>query len=235
MSAATRLRSLAQIIRAPKLSLIHRRFRGFTMIPRRTYVGNLELCRAHQGLSGAVVECGSWKGGMIAGVASLLGDGREYFLYDSFEGLPDAKPIDGAGATAWQQDKESPFYFENCRANEQDAAIAMRISGATKFHIVKGWFEKTLPDFPAGTPIAILRLDGDWYESTMACLENLYRHVIPGGIIIIDDYHTWDGCSRAVHDFLQRNGLNDRICQWGDDVAYIRKRGERFAATEGAH
>ena len=169
---------------------------------------------------------------MIAGIASVLGNEREYYLYDSFEGLPDAKNIDGSQAINWQNDKESPLYFDNCRADIAEVQKAMNLSGVKNFNIVKGWFDATLPSFPEQTKIAVLRLDGDWYESTMTCLENLYPMVVCGGIVIIDDYHTWDGCSRAVHDYLSRENLNDRICQWQNDVAYILKRGESASRTD---
>ena len=56
----------------------------------------------------------------------------------------------------------------------------------------------------------MLRLDGDWYESTRVCLENLYPHVAPGGIVIVDDYYNWDGCARAVNEFV--SGLASTKC-----------------------
>jgi len=51
-------------------------------------------------------------------------------------------------------------------------------------------------------PIALLRLDGDWYESTKICLDGLYNHVVPGGVVVIDDYGHWEGCRRAVDEFI---------------------------------
>lgn len=228
-----RLQLWCSMALSPKLFYQFHKFRSFTMMPRHVYVKNLDLVLAHRHVPGAVVECGTWRGGMIAGIAAVLGNEREYYLYDGFEGLPKAQEIDGAGARAWQENKDSPYYFDNCRAEMLEAENAMKMSGARKYHIVKGWFNKTLTSFPADTPIAILRLDGDWYESTMACLENLYGKVVPGGIIIIDDYHAWDGCSRAIHEFLQREGLNDRVCQWRDNVAYILKRGDRSSSAFG--
>ena len=70
----------------------------------------------------------------------------------------------------------------------------------------------------------MLRLDGDWYESTICILENLYDKVAANGLILIDDYYDWDGCSRAVHDFLSDQKLPERIRQsrYGG-VAYIVK------------
>jgi O-methyltransferase len=201
---------------------IYRAFKGYTMIPVVTYIQNLRLADHFRAIEGSVVECGTWRGGMIGGIAKLLGN-RDYYLFDSFEGLPEAKEIDGAAAIQWQNDKDSPLYLNNCTAEMAYAEKAMSISGVSKYHIKKGWFSDTLPHFDKSKKIAILRLDGDWYESTMDCLNNLYDCVVPGGIIIMDDYHVWDGCSRAVHDFLSRRGVADRICQWDDTVCYIIK------------
>lgn len=196
------------------------------MVPKHAYALNLDLVRRFAHVEGVVVECGTWRGGMIAGMACVLGNQREYLLFDSFEGLPDAQDVDGQSAKAYQANKDSPFYYDNCRAEIEEAREAMSLSGVSKYSLHKGYFHETLPHFPQDRTIAILRLDADWYESTMTCLEHLYPRVAVGGVILIDDYHTWDGCSRALHEYLSRNRLNDRISQWHNDVAYIVKRGE---------
>src|SRR5690606_10553053 len=144
------------------------------------------------------VECGVWRGGMSAALASILGPERTYHLFDSFEGLPAPKELDGEKAKSWSEGKESDSFYDNCRAEMDTAAEAMRLAGAPNVHLVKGWFDQTLPNFQPKEPIAILRLDGDWYESTMCCLTNLFDKVAPGGVIMIDDYYVWEGCTRAV-------------------------------------
>jgi hypothetical protein len=168
------------------------------------------------------VECGTWKGGMIAGIADVLGPAREYWLYDSFEGLPPAKEIDGAAALSWQANTNSPIYFDNCRAEEAAAYRAMSLSGCRNYNIIKGWFNETLRIRIPGK-IAILRLDADWYDSTMVCLENLFHLVVPGGIVIVDDYYVFEGCSKAIHDFLSHTGASEKIGQFDGSVLYIKK------------
>ena len=79
--------------------------------------------------------------------------------------------------------------------------------------LVPGWFSETLPGFAPPEGIAVLRLDADWYESTKQCLDALYAQVVPGGVILIDDYYTWEGCTKAVHDYLSEAKLSDRIRQ----------------------
>lgn len=70
------------------------------MITADDYVENLRLARWVGQVRGSIIECGTWRGGMIAGIADVLGRDRRYYLFDSFEGLPPAKEIDGAAALA---------------------------------------------------------------------------------------------------------------------------------------
>jgi hypothetical protein len=181
------------------------------MIPAHVYISNLDITRRASDIEGCVVECGVWRGGMIAGMADLLGPGRRYFLFDSFEGLPPAREIDGQRAIAWQANKHGPSYHDNCSARVELAREAMEMSRASSYHIVKGWFQETLPNFEPEVPIAVLRLDGDWFDSTLVCLDNLFPRLARGGLVIIDDYYTWDGCSRAVHHFLATTQSTGRI------------------------
>lgn len=212
-----------------RYSSIYFKLRGFTMIPPVTYINNLMVAEKFFGLEGCVVECGTWRGGMVAGIAKLMDDpNRKFYLFDSFEGLPEATAVDGDAAIDWQNDKNSPDYFDNCTAEMSKAQEAMAIAGINNPIITKGWFSDTLPHFDKSQKIAILRLDGDWYSSTMDCLENLYDSVVVGGVIVLDDYYAWDGCSRAVHDFLSKRGLSDRIHCLNNSVWYIEKRGVEF-------
>jgi O-methyltransferase len=209
-----------QAIRRKK---IHRKFKEFTMISENIYISNLELAESISNVNGCIVECGVWKGGMCAGISSILGPSRKYYLFDSFEGLPPARDIDGTSAIVWQGNTEAPEYCDNCTATKETAAKAMNIANTSNYELVAGWFNETLPKFDLHEPIALLRLDGDWYDSTMVCLVSLFDKVQTGGLIIIDDYHTWDGCSRAVHDFLSCQSAVERIdCYKG--VCFIRKK-----------
>ena len=201
------------------------------MIWEPVFWENLELCAKYHRPGMSVVECGVWKGGMIGGIAAALKDEKAQFhLFDSFEGLPEAQPIDGKRALDWQGDKESPIYYDNCRASLDDAKEAMALSGAGEVFYYPGWFEETLSGFKAPVPISILRLDADWYASTAECLKALYPQVAAGGVIILDDYYTWDGCCRAVHDYLSENKLTDRIRSTAHDVAYIVKGSDQDAS-----
>jgi len=207
------------------------RFRAFTMIPVMSYIRNLAVVEQYGNVPGIVVECGVWKGGMIGGIASILGPEREYYLLDSFDGLPQAKEIDGEAALRWQGNKASPRYHDNCKATVSFAQEAMRLAGAKRFHTIKGYFDQSLSSFIPDQPIAILRLDADWYNSTMTCLRHLYQFVAEGGLIILDDYYAWDGCSRALHDFLSESSLTERIYQYDNDVCFLIKKPATNALT----
>jgi O-methyltransferase len=194
------------------------------MVPESWYVRNLLLVDQFRFVPGAVVECGTWKGGMIAGIAKTLGPTRRYHLFDSYQGLPPAGERDGLLACRWQADGTGPNYHDNCTASESDARAAMRLSGAAAWSITAGWFDDTLPGLALPESIAILRLDGDWYDSTLTCLEALFPQVAHNGIVIIDDYYIWDGCARAVHDYLSAHDSDARVSQFMDTVAYIQKK-----------
>ena len=164
---------------------------------------------------GDMVECGTWRGG--CGLAMLLAQ-REAFgrverkvhFFDSFEGLPLADQRDGPAALKWQASTK-----HNCKASwtEIEEMLAKFNFKSTEFAIWPGWFISTLPKFLTSTEqkIALLRLDGDWYDSTETCLRLLEPRVDERGTVIVDDYYAWDGCARAVHDYLSENDLPYRI------------------------
>jgi O-methyltransferase len=199
------------------------RFTAYTRLPRAAFCKNLALVEKYCSVQGDIVECGVWRGGMSAGMACILGENREYHLFDSFEGLPEATAIDGERALAWQAHND----VDSCRTEEHYAHAAMTLAGVQRFHVYKGWFNQTLPGFRPRNRIAVLRLDADWYSSTAECLNALYAQVVPGGLIILDDYYAWDGCSRAIHDFLSVNKLADRIHEYAGSVCYLRKVTDR--------
>jgi len=200
---------------------LHYEYRQHTMIPPEVYAANLQATLSVHKIPGCVIECGVWRGGMIAGIAELLGPDRTYHLFDSFEGLPDAKPIDGPAALAYQASQDAPGYFDNCRAELREAQDAMARAGVPSVRYHVGWFAQTLPGFTPDDPIALLRLDGDWFESTMTCLTHLVPQMAPGGLILVDDYYTWDGCCKAVHAYLAQQNLPLRIRQTHDRVCTL--------------
>jgi O-methyltransferase len=91
--------------------------------------------------------------------------------------------------------------------------------------LLEGWFQDTLPRAPV-TTLALLRLDGDLYESTRVALDALYHRVGPGGFVVVDDYHTWPGCRRAVDEFLAERGERPEMERIDGSAVAWRKRRE---------
>jgi O-methyltransferase len=172
-------------------------------------------------IMGVYVECGVWRGG--CSLAMLLAQRyqwgrveRPVYMLDSFEGLPPVTPRDGPLAVRWQNGADPANYSDNCKASLEDlkANVAAMGFGPEDCTIVPGWFNDTVPlvaETLKSRKIALLRLDGDWYDSTLVCLERLMPVVSEGGVVIIDDYYAWDGCARAVHDYLSHHDLPYRI------------------------
>lgn len=142
------------------------------MITREDYVDNLLIAKKITAVHGNIIECGTWKGGMIAGIATLLENKRNYHLFDSFEGLPPAKEVDGEKAIAWQRDTESAIYFDNCTADISFAKKAMEVAGITNYQLHKGWFSETTPKYQ-GAWLSVFRqlgventlgVDGNWVD-----------------------------------------------------------------------
>jgi O-methyltransferase len=224
------LRALGQAVDYVRFGSLYSKFKPYTMIHKRPFLENLIL--AKEALSnpklahGAIVECGTWKGGMAAALIEVGGPERHYYFFDSFEGLPPAEDIDGKSARDYQADTANPEYFDNCRASIADIKSAVSLTNCPPSHINinPGFFEKSFPNFDP-PPIALLRLDADWYSSTKICLEKFWNHVLPEGLILIDDYYAWDGCAHAVHEFLHVNQATERIRQGRiDGTAFIQRR-----------
>ena len=189
-------------------------------------------------IAGDYVECGVWKGGSVA-LASLYLDhkkvsGRSIHLFDAFGDICEPNfAIDGARAIkevggierAQGRLQASGMYqnlgIENSSVTEvRNLFNKINYQGASvHFHV--GWFQDTTPSVRGKIDaISLLRLDGDWYESTKVCLENLYELVTVGGIIIVDDYGAYEGCKKAVDEFLFSQGLSPYINKIDEDAIF---------------
>lgn len=208
---------------------IYRRHKDFTMIGEKTFVDNLALIDLHlskHGLdNGSIVECGTWRGGMSFAMTDLCPQIQEFHCFDSFQGLPQATDLDGETAQQLQRDG-ALIAVNNTASIEEFTQGLERLDAAVrkKVQVHKGWFEDTLSDFRPERPISVLRIDCDWYDSVLLVFEKLFDQVAPNGLILIDDYATWDGCSRATHDFLSQRKARERIQQtWIGRVFYMVK------------
>jgi hypothetical protein len=167
-----------------------------------------------QKIPGDFVECGVWKGGSVVTAALTFiraGDtSRKIYLYDTFEGMspPTEDDVDTDGISAAKHLIEQPKNTDNhfwAYAPLEMVRNNVLTTGypADRFEFVKGKVEETIP----GTmpkKISLLRLDTDWYESTMHELVHLYPLLESGGVLILDDYGFWKGAKKAVDQYFSR-------------------------------
>ena len=168
-------------------------------------------------IKGDFVECGVWRGGStMAAIDTLMKAGdksREIYLYDTFEGMSEPTELDkvftGTGADELMRttDKEDPTSVWCYSALEEvQQNVGTLKYPASKVHYVKGKVEDSIPGTLPGQ-IALLRLDTDFYESTAHELKYLYPLLVPGGVIIIDDYGHWEGARKAVDEYIAAEKL----------------------------
>ena len=176
------------------------------------------------GVPGDLVEAGVWRGGsaiFMRGVLAAHGESsRQVWLADSFSGLPapDAGRYPSDQGIDYTGFGELAVGLEQVRGN---FARFRLLDDRVRF--LPGWFAETLPDAPI-EQIAVLRLDGDLYASTIDALEALYPRLAPGGFCIVDDYGALETCRRAVTDFRDRHAISEPILPAGDWTgAYWRR------------
>lgn len=224
-SLPARLRQRASILRSrlagpayadlePEFVALSEKVEPFTMttVERRYALWTTVRHVLDHGLEGDVVECGVWRGGSSMLIGHLLAgagdESRRMWLYDTFEGmsLPTEHDVDPQGrrmSDVWEQHqgrKEDEVFaygsFEEVERNMLSTGFP-----ADRVTYVKGKVEDTIPG-QVPEKIAILRLDTDWYESTRHELEQLWHRLVPGGVLIIDDYGHWAGARKAVDEFF---------------------------------
>lgn len=179
---------------------------------------------------GDLIETGVWRGGatiyMRAVLKTLGVTDRIVWAADSFEGLPepDAEkyPLEAKSFKSAAMTKYYKHLAVSLEEVERNFAAYGMLDGQVKF--LKGWFKDTLPTAPIER-LAIMRLDGDYYESTRDALVNLYDKLSVGGYVIIDDYgeDTWTYCRKAVEEFRQARGITDPLVRVDKPCAFWRK------------
>ncbi len=169
-----------------------------------------------QNVPGALVECGVWRGGcamVMAFVAKArTGCQRDIYLYDTYAGMTEPTTFDvklnGMPAADKWREQQRDSHNDWCYAPLELVWENMRKTGydEEKLHFVKGPVEETIPE-TMPEQIAVLRLDTDFYASTLHELEHLYPRLVTGGVIIFDDYNHWKGQRQAVHEYFKKHGI----------------------------
>lgn len=219
--------------------------KGNTMIPYEQLVSLYEqvvYCEKNN-VPGCIVECGVWKAG-ASGLMALANlkfgnERRDIYLLDAFDDicepdeLHDEKKLVAEVKNAISISAKTNFdgklrplsgIYDKWGGHgtlQEAQHLLEKVIKYPSNHVfyVKGWFQETLPIWENKiSDIAILRLDGDWYESTKICMEKLYPKLVKGGICIIDDYGYNSGCRKAVHEYLDKHNENPLMGK----VEYLR-------------
>jgi len=198
--------------------------RGLTMIGIKR-LDQLQECGEtvlRRGVPGDFIEAGAWRGGSTIFMRGVLKahnvTDRTVWVADSFEGLPppDPKYAADAGST-WHLDTNMRVTLEAVQDNFRRYRL---LDDRVKF--LKGWFKDTLPTAPI-QQLALLRVDGDLYQSTMEALTTLYPKVARGGCVILDDHFAVPTAKQAADDYRRAHGITTPIIQvdWAGGYWYV--------------
>lgn len=181
-----------------------------TMVGRRR-LDNLHQCirtLVRDQVPGDLVETGTWRGGasiFMRGVLAAYEDtGRTVWVADSFQGLP---PPDESRYPADRGDRHHEVDYLAVPLNTVKANFAKYGLLDDQVRFLPGWFRETLPGAPIDR-IALLRLDGDMYESTWDALNALMPKMSPGGFVVVDDYRAVPACRQATDDYRAEHGID---------------------------
>lgn len=169
------------------------------------------------GVEGAFVECGVWKGGstmaMIFALQRMRAESRQIFMYDTYSGMSAPGDVD---RSVWGEVAHTTF--ANSKISEDVSAwclspkeeVTQNVCGTgydpEYLHFIEGRVEETIPG-TLPNKIALLRLDTDWYESTRHELIHLFPLLEPSGVLIVDDYGHWEGARKAVDEYFAENDI----------------------------
>ena len=209
--------------------------KNFTMTSSERLLSVVESVRyiIKNNIQGDFVECGVWKGGSSMAVALTLSSlnifDRTIYLYDTFEGMTKPTDIDKdengkhASEILLEENYNTSNYWAVSPFNEVFQNMKQTNYPLDKITFVKGAVENTIPsNIPKS--ISFLRLDTDWYESTLHELTHLYPLVSKNGITIIDDYGYWQGSKIATDKYFENNELSPFLHRIDDTARLIIKK-----------
>lgn len=181
---------------------------------------NLQFCVEsviRDNVPGDLIETGVWRGGaciFMRGILKAYGvDDRTVWVADSFAGLPppDMEKYPADAGDTHHTLAPLAISLDQVKSNFERYGL---LDEQVRF--LKGWFKDTLPGAPI-SKLAVVRLDGDMYESTMDGFESLYPKLSVGGYLIVDDYGAVPACKQAVEDYRNKHGITDpiQVIDWG--------------------
>lgn len=215
---------------------ILRAISGLTMTSLNNQVQLIHAVRhiVRARIPGCFVECGVWRGGSSMAIAMVLEQegelNRDIYLFDTFEGMPPPSKsdsrFDGTSAdTLLSQDpRKEGIFWAVASLQEVQTNLLTTSYPKNKIHLIKGLVEETLLNEPIKGPIALLRLDTDWYESTKCEMDQLFPKVSSGGIVILDDFGHWQGARRAVEEYFSISGQKNFLHRIDETARLLVKR-----------
>ncbi|HTQ08054.1 MAG TPA: TylF/MycF/NovP-related O-methyltransferase [Polyangiaceae bacterium] len=205
---------------------------AYTMVPV-VRLDNIERCMndvVAEGVPGDFIETGVWRGGTTIFMRAFLAargiKDRKVWAADSFQGLPEPDAEKFPNEARAHASKAMAGEFKHLAASRPDVEQNFARFGLLddQVRFLEGWFKDTLPSAPVDR-LAIMRLDGDYYESTMDALTNLYDKLSPGGYVVVDDYgeNEWTYCAKAVDEFRRARGITAELVRV-DSKCYFWRR-----------
>ncbi|MBX9951402.1 MAG: TylF/MycF family methyltransferase [Candidatus Obscuribacterales bacterium] len=205
---------------------------AITMLPMAR-MRNLRHCvvdTIKNNVPGDLIETGVWRGGATIYMRAILKayniTDKTVWVADSFEGLPEPdselNPIEYKAFKGPVMTKVYKHFAVGLDEVKRNFAAYDLLDEQVQF--LKGWFKDTLPDAPIKS-LSVLRLDGDFYESTIDSLNNLYPKLSRGGYLIIDDYgeESWTECKRAVEEYRAKHGIKDELIRVDSNCYYCQR------------
>lgn len=209
---------------ADALNHMHHESRRLTMCDDVLLDNVVALARGviDQQVPGDFIETGVWRGGvtiLMRAALTAFGDrGRNVWVADSFAGLPAPDPASDLREAIWHHLMGAVSLLRSDLATVRESfARAGLLDRRVRF--LPGWFADTLPDAPIER-LALMRLDGDWYESTRVALDALYPRLSPGGFVIVDDYGLPTGCARAVDEYRALHRIDAPLVRVNGQAVY---------------
>ncbi len=188
-------------------------------------LNNIEYCIhsiINNNVEGDLIETGVWRGGatilMRAVLKELEISNRRVWVADSFQGLPKPDP-------KYEADKKNKLHtLKILTATLQEVKNNFKKYDLLDEQVIflEGWFKDTLPRAPIDK-LALIRLDGDMYESTIQAIEQLYPKLSDGGFIIVDDYNAFPYCKQAIEDYRTKHAINNTMITIDREAIYWQK------------
>jgi hypothetical protein len=189
-------------------------------------LAHYELYKKIVNLPGEIIECGVFKGNSLIRLATFRDAletpySRKIIGFDIFGKFP---------STEYAPDKKYLDKFIESAGEESiskdDLENVFKNKNIENFELIKGDILKTVPDYKAKNPhtkIALLHIDTDVYEPAKVILDYFYDLLVPGGIIMFDDYGTFPGETKAADELMEKNGLIINKLSFYKTPSYIIK------------